>query len=224
MKISWSAKQIFISIGILLFIGFLYYLFVRWSFHVEGWFQILLTVLIFFTLITLFKKYYWRLDNFTSGILGESDVGDVLLDDLPEEYIHLCDVNLMGKGNIDYVLIGPTGIWTIEVKSHAGYVDFDGTELIRKGELFEKDFLKQAWAEAFSVRDVLKQKTGETYFVQPVIAFSNPRAKMKFGFNKIKGVYVINRKWLSNLILKEKGTLKVEEIDKIADIIDDYKR
>jgi hypothetical protein len=86
-------------------------------------------------------------------------------------------------------------------------------------QLFEKDFLKQAYAQAFSVKNIIKQKTGKDFFVQPIIVFSSSKAKMKFGFNKIKGVYVINRIWLSKLILEKENTLKEGDIEVIADII-----
>jgi hypothetical protein len=146
MKIQWGTKQILKISFIIIFLGLLYYLLYRLSFYGHGWIKIFLVLLVFFILIALFKKYFLRLDNFLAGNEAELDVGDTLLDDLPESYIHFPNINLENKGNIDYVLLGPTGIWTIEVKSHIGYINFDGIELKRGGKLFEKDFLKQAYA------------------------------------------------------------------------------
>ncbi len=220
MKISWIAKQIFRNNVILWFIIFLFPLFALWSSHIDDWGDIVIYFVILFVLLTLFKKYSRKLDNFFSGSKGESDVGDVLLNDLPKSYINLPDINLERKGNIDYVLVGPTGIWIIEVKSHVGNMTFDGTALRRGGKLLEKDFLKQSWAEAYSVKNLLKQKIGRDFFVQPVIVFSNSRAKMKFGFNKVRGVYIINLNWLSKLVLRGEYALKTEDVEAITDIIE----
>lgn len=221
MKASWSEKQILKNLTILLFIGFLYFLFVRWSFKIEGLSEMIISLIIFFVLLVFFKKFARILSNFMNGDKGELDVR-IQLRHLPKNYIYLSDINLERKGNIDFILIGSTGIWMIEVKSHIGSITFDGTELRKNGELLEKDFIKQAWAEAFSVKNFLKEKLGREIFIQPVIVFSNTKAKIKFGFKMIKGVYIIGLKWLNKLVLNDENTLKTEEIEKIADIIKQY--
>jgi len=53
-----------------------------------------------------------------------------------------------GRGNIDHILVGPKGVFTLEVKSHRGTVTFENGTLLRDGIEFKKDFLKQAWAES----------------------------------------------------------------------------
>lgn len=219
MKISWNKKQIYIIIGILLAIGFLYFLCFFLSFYIKGLFQTVLILSSGCIALFLLSKCSRRLNNFIRGIGGERKVEGVLSRDLPMGYKCLPDVRLGDKGNIDFILVGPTGVWSIEVKSHSGLIDFNGKELRRGGELFEKDFLKQAWAEAYSVRDFLKLKINQDYFVQPVIVFSSPYAKMKFGFKKVDGVYVVNLRLLIDLILGRKGTFEVNEIDKIFNVI-----
>lgn len=51
----------------------------------------------------------------------------------PEDFIALGSLMLSEKGNIDQVIVGPTGVWTIEVKSHAGKITFNGHDLLRNG-------------------------------------------------------------------------------------------
>ena len=58
-------------------------------------------------------------------------------------------------GNIDHIVISKKGILTVETKSHRGVVTCEGNMLKREGQPFEKDFINQAWAEAFSIRDLL---------------------------------------------------------------------
>jgi hypothetical protein len=56
--------------------------------------------------------------------------------------------------------------------------------------------------EAMDIRAHLWTKLGQQFFVHPILVFSNKNAYMKFGFNKIKSVYVIQAGWLEKLITK----------------------
>ena len=132
------------------------------------------------------------------GERGEKMIGETL-DSLPPEFLYLENINLCDKGDIDKVVVGPTGIWTIEVKNHfGGEITFDGKQLLRNGVPFEKDYIKQAWAEALSVRGLLRKAGFEDCNVQPVICFCY--SKVRFGQQKIQGVYVIGSTWLNDLI------------------------
>lgn len=222
MKISYNTKQIFkdlFKLGLIFVIGYLYF---RWPFYKyfpDIWWTFWAWIGGWFVLIKVFTWTVISLKKRVRGIEGEWDVADIL-NKLPRSHISLPNINLKRRGDIDFVLIGPTGIWTIEVKSHAGNITFNGTELTRDEELFEKDFLKQAWAEACLVRDLLKQKFGQDFTVKPVIVFSSPDAEIKFGFNQINGIYVIGLRWLKKLVLGGKDTLKTGDIEVIADIIE----
>lgn len=204
---------------ITLFVALLY-LYVRYPFHqyLNTWWAWPVWLIGLLLLIGIIPVVGAPLKHQLRGEEGEQDVADIL-DELPESYIYLSNINLEGKGNIDYVLMGPPGIWTIEVKSHAGNITFNGAELERDGELLEKDFLKQAWAEAYSVKDLLKNKLGRYLEVRSVIVFSDPDTEMKFGLNPIKGVYIINSVWLRKLVLQGRNILGKEEIDKISGAI-----
>jgi len=79
-----------------------------------------------------------------------------IFDSLPEGNFVVHDFN-PGKGNIDHILIGPKGIFSLETKSHTGEVTFDGNKLLRNGKPFEQDFIKQAWANCFLVPKFLER-------------------------------------------------------------------
>ncbi len=108
------------------------------------------------------------------------------------------------------------------MKSHTGKITFDRRELIRNGEPLEKDFLKQAWNETNAVRDMLKRELRKSFFVQPVICFSD--AELHFGFHLVRGVYVIGLDWLNRLILKNPTPQKLDGsiIDEIVNILEKY--
>lgn len=201
MKFTYTSKEIIKNFIKLLLILFVVYLYFKWPFynylHYAWSFWLWLAGLLI--LVTLFSEFTKNISNRIRGEDAEEQVTEKL-EDLPNDFIILPNLVIGNKGNIDNVVIGPTGIWTIEVKSHSGQITFDGVELRRDGELFETNFLKQAWAESYSIKDVLEQDLKYKFTIQPVIVFSDPNATLKFGLKKINGIYVIGDKWLNNLI------------------------
>ncbi len=165
--------------------------------------------------IVLFKKY----KPYEKGLLGETDISDELRK-LPPEYHFFSDIETdRSKANIDKVLIGPTGVWVIEVKNMQGKFTFDGQKLLKNGYPMPKDILSQTWKESYTIRDLIKERLNFGVTVQPVLVFSSSKAYFKFGMNKVKGIYIIGKKWLNQLV-NEKTTqpLDPQTIDKISAI------
>ena len=55
------------------------------------------------------------------GATGEEQVGG-LLDEMAGEDWHVIHDASLGQGNVDHILIGPAGVFTVETKSHPGPV------------------------------------------------------------------------------------------------------
>ena len=141
--------------------------------------------------------------KFRSGIIGEKLIGDELKK-LDASYTVFQDVHVPGKKeNIDFVVVGPTGIQAIEVKNHHGTVGYTGEELTLNGKSFEKDFLRQAMREATSLHDYLISSGISNAFVIPIICFSHRFAIVRFGIQPIKNVRVIQYRWLIKMITSE---------------------
>jgi hypothetical protein len=215
--------------------------FLRWT----GWFFAILVIGYFYINYPFYKMFpnvlwlplvwlggIFLLVGILSGVAGEAgkwrrgiEAEHVVEDisyELPRRFNVLRNIIIGEKGNIDEIIVGPTGIWVIEVKSHSGRITFDGKELRRNGELFEKDFLKQAWAEGCAVRDILKKELNEDFFIQPVICFSSINTKLHFGKKPIKGVYVIGLKWLNELVFKSSTRLADSTAYELAEILKNY--
>jgi hypothetical protein len=144
-----------------------------------------------------------RADN---GLKGESDVLDVLMT-LPNEYFVFRGSRPTGSWDIDLVVVGPTGVFTIEVKSHIGKIGYDGNQLTINGREFrEKDFLKQAISQAYGLREVLRKQLQRDIFITPYIVFSSQRAFVRLGQRPIKGVCVIRKDWLCEMLTRNTGT------------------
>jgi hypothetical protein len=174
----------------------------------------------FILLIKLFiDKYFKEHKSFFHGRKGEYAIYYELLK-LPEKYLVFQDVKInKQEGNIDFVVIGPAGIFTVEVKSHSGKIEFNEAELLRNGKPFEKNILGQALSEALNLKDYLTEKGIKDVYANPVIVFSNKYASVRFGFNKLKNVHVVQKRFLIELILKNNGLLSSENIASIKNIL-----
>ena len=123
------------------------------------------------------------------GAVAEEDVGN-LLGELPAGYFVVNDF-VLKRGNIDHIVISTKGILTIETKSHRGVVSCEGDTLKCDGKPFEKDFIKQAWAEAHSIRDLLTEKGVCNLRPLPVIVFTDADVQVK---KRVRGVQIIGSK------------------------------
>lgn len=184
----------------------------------EGGIWLLLGLFILFAFYVNrgWKIFAYRAANFYHGRKAEGAVWYELTK-LSDEFVVFQDVKIgENKWNIDFVVLGPTGIFAIETKSHKGKIDFNGESLTHNGFIFsEKDPLNQAMGEAFAVRDYFKEKLGEDIFVRPVLVFASFWARMRFGFNAVKGVYVLQKRFLINFINSHQCVYSLEEIIKL---------
>jgi hypothetical protein len=132
----------------------------------------------------------YRARRAEKGAGAEEKIGD-FLDSLPEGHFIVHDFN-SGRGNIDHVLICTKGIFTMETKSQDGEVTFDGEKLLRNSRPYPKDFLRQAWAECFAVREILANWGVTSPAAEPVILFPNAFVKVR---GKARGVEIISLKF-----------------------------
>ena len=162
----------------------------------------LIAILIVFGPLLLFAYIKYKEADSISELFSRGRKGEWKIEDelkkLPDEYSVFSDVKIK-YGNIDFVVIGPKGVYAIEVKSHSGVIDLVDGKLVKNNKPLEKDFLKQAKREAFDLNEYLKLKLGVNIFVNPVVVFAN-YSKMKFGLNPVEGVSVVSQIWLNKLI------------------------
>ncbi len=162
----------------------------------------ILKIALFLILGVLGYKTFKNSLSYLKGMDGENDVYKVLKQ-LPQEYKVLHDFVEGKRGNIDYIVVGPTGLWTVEVKNYK--------EQNIDNQFLEKN-LKQAYAEAKALSNHLSLS------VNPILVFTNPKTKLHFGLNKQKGVYVIGKKWLFDLVQNESygSSLSPEQSSQIS--------
>ncbi len=112
--------------------------------------------------------------TWTSGRIGERRVLDNLSGRLGEEFSIFNDVLLIDgkKGNIDHIVVGPTGLFVIETKNSSGKVTYGGSNWNPS---------KQVINNAVRVKKILQDceafEEKGVPFVKAILLFSNPKAK-----------------------------------------------
>jgi hypothetical protein len=134
-------------------------------------------------------------DRHDRGAVGEEQVGGIL-DGLPSADWRVIHDASFGHGNVDHILIGRAGVFTIETKSHPGPV--------RVGRVHGST-LGQAQAQ----RKAIERITGE--HVEPLVVFS--RAWVDKPMSRRKGVRVVPARMLLGYLAKQPTRLTEEEAE-----------
>ena len=149
--------------------------------------------------LSLFEKRKKIVDRWVNGIEGEGEIVEELKK-LPDNYVVIRGLKVKEHLDVDCTVVGPNGVFAIEVKSHKGKIEFDGQVLTRNGRRFEKDFLRQVTAEAFGLRDKIRNLAKIDLYVEAVLVFSNKYASVNLGQQMVRGCRVIGRDWLNNIL------------------------
>jgi hypothetical protein len=146
---------------------------------------------------------------------GEKDVGQKLEVLRKKGYEILHDI--IGNGfNLDHVLIGPAGIFTVETKTHSKPVKgnpsilFDGNKIIVGGLEPERNPVVQAKAQASWLRELPAESTGRKFEVRPVIVYPGWFVENRSADRN--RIWVLNPKGLSTFLDHEPMRLKPEDI------------
>lgn len=123
-----------------------------------------------------------------------------------------------GKGNIDHICIGPTGIFAIETKSYKGIISYIDGKIKRNGKDLERNCLGQVkWGSAF-LNQLIEKSTGKYRFVVPVLVF--PFAEVDNSIrSQIEGVWVGGRGFERWVAENCKNALTSSEIEEICSVL-----
>jgi hypothetical protein len=119
--------------------------------------------------------------TYKSGLTGERNVVKNISDKLSSDYSIFNDVLLKdGKrsGNVDHIVVGPTGIFVMETRNNKGVVTFDGYNW--KG--ISGNPSQQAVSNTFRIKDILKNCEvfkKKAPYVNAVVVFTNSKIDLK---------------------------------------------
>jgi hypothetical protein len=137
--------------------------------------ELLKGVLLTFGMLFIMLPYRtWK-----SGLNGERNAVKNISDKLNSDYSIFNDVLLKDgkRGNVDHIIVGPTGIFVVETKNNEGTITYDGCWKGINGNPSE-----QANSNMFRVKDILKEcevfKQRDPY-VKSVVVFTNRKANVK---------------------------------------------
>jgi hypothetical protein len=128
------------------------------------------------------------------GATGEEQVGS-LLNGLEGKGWHAIHDASLGNGNVDHILIGPAGVFTVETKSHPGPV---------RVARIHGATIGQAQAQQRAIARV----TGVE--VEPLIVYS--RAWIDRPLARRKGVRVLPARMLAGYLDRRRATLSPEQV------------
>jgi hypothetical protein len=135
------------------------------------------------------------------GAAGEEHVGG-LLEELSEGGWCVIHDASLGRGNVDHILIGPPGVFTVETKSHPGPV---------RVARVHGATLAQAQAQRRAIEEVTGLR------VEPLIVFS--RAWVDRPMARRKGVRVLPARMLLGYMTKLPPRLSREEIERARGLV-----
>jgi len=157
-----------------------------------------------------------KLKQLKQGLEGEIAVGQYLetFRESGAKVFH--DIPADGF-NLDHVVISPNGIFMIETKTFSKpskgktEIFFNGEGVAIKGRRLDSRPLIQAKAAAGWLKNLLKESTGRSFNVQPVVLF--PGWFIKQTEKAKEGpVWVLNPKALPNYITNNSEQLKSEDV------------
>ncbi|ACU89428.1 NERD domain protein [Desulfomicrobium baculatum DSM 4028] len=151
-----------------------------------------------------------RISDADTGAEAEQAVADAL-QELPDDYYVFHDLEFPGF-NIDHVVIGPNGIFLVETKSQKGNITQENDVLLRNGRKFFKDFLNQCWSQTYSLRDHLGAERLGGQTIMPILCFSRGFIQIR---GLVRGVEVLNIRFLRPYILSQRGSLPAQARDQI---------
>jgi hypothetical protein len=166
-------------------------------------------------LIWMIVKLLPRSRAIKQGIDGEKAVGQYLERLRLKGYQVFHD--LIGTGfNVDHVLIGPAGVFTIETKTWSkparGYasIKFDGEKLMVAGREPERNPVVQARAQASWLKSLLAESTGRQFDVFPVVVFPGWFIEQTEG--SLRNIWVLEPKALPKFLENAPQCLAPEEV------------
>jgi Nuclease-related domain len=141
------------------------------------------------------ERISWR-----KGAVGEALVAATLTE-LPDSFVVVNDVSKR-FGNIDHVVIGPTGVYVIDAKNWNGSVKADGQgELMLNEKALSKPPIKSLLWSVMDFQSKLKALTDVDYFVRGLMVF--PNAYVEANYESTRQIHCLRSERLVGYVQDE---------------------
>ncbi|MFA7170033.1 MAG: nuclease-related domain-containing protein [Candidatus Paceibacterota bacterium] len=173
-----------------------------------------------------FKRYWRELRNLQLGIDGEQIVGQSLEELVKKGYKVFHDIVNEGF-NIDHILVGPGGVFTIETKtvskSLKGHpsISFDGTKIKIDGFAPDRDPITQVKGQVYWLENFITENAKIKVKVRPVVVYPGWYVNQT---SPNPDIWVLNEKALLSYLANEKTSINDEQINLISSHLESYIR
>ena len=183
---------------------------------------VLMTILFVIAVILLVRKMRKSkpfVRQLRLGADGELSVGQMLDEKLRPVGCQIFNDILASDFNVDHFVIGPTGLFCIETKTHSKpergecRITYDGASVSVNGFIPDRDPVIQAKAEARWMSDLIEQSTGKRFTVQPVVVYPGWYIETT---RPNPDVWVLNDTVVPTYIKNARGFLSPEDVSLVA--------
>ncbi|MBI5203366.1 MAG: NERD domain-containing protein [Nitrospirae bacterium] len=151
--------------------------------------------------------------SFRKGAVGEALTG-YILNGLPNSYYVVNDLKAE-FGNIDHVVIGPTGVYLLDTKNWAGTITADNNgELLRNGKPTDKPEVKNFTRRVMSTKERIRTLCGLDPYFQGIFVF--PSAYVDSKSKKVGYVDCVIGEKLHDYIVGKPNKLSKKDIESIS--------
>jgi hypothetical protein len=151
--------------------------------------------------------------DFRKGATGEALVGYILAG-FPDAYRIIPGVET-SFGDIDHVVVGPTGVYAVDTKNWRGIVTADDQgELLLNGRPTKKAAIGNLTRSIMTTKKKIKVRSALDPYVRGVLAFPSARVEAKWGTTG--PIHCITDEQLYDYIVEKKKRLTKKEIDSIS--------
>lgn len=156
-----------------------------------------------------------RVERFFKGARGEEKVAGVLAG-LPDGY-HVFNDFKAGPLFVDHVVLGPTGVFSVETKCWSGEVTVEDGSVLVNGRLPSRDPVPQAVKECEQVRGTLAA-LGWKGRVVPILVFASDNFRARA--IEVGGAVIMNSSGIVDAITSGSQILSESEVRRLVSIVE----
>jgi hypothetical protein len=158
--------------------------------------------------------------SYRKGAIGEALVG-YILESLPDDYVVINGLKPKPhSGDIDHMVIGPSGVYAIDTKNWKGVAAADGKgEVLWNGKPPDKPAAKNLTRTIMSIKEKIRGLSSSDLFIQGILAFPSARVEARWG--STGHVHCVTDEKLYDYIVKNKKgkRLTKEAINDISEAL-----
>ena len=185
-----------------------------WAWGPSGFGAVLFAVAVVFTFWTGTRGLR-RVERFFKGARGEEKVAGVLAG-LPDGF-HVFNDFKAGSAFVDHVVLGPTGVFSVETKCWSGEVTVEEGSVLINGRLPSRDPIPQAVKESDLVRGSFAA-VGWKGRVVPILVFASDN--FRASAIEVGGAVIMNSSGIVGAITSGSQVLSESEVRRLVSIIE----